>query len=93
VSIPLPGNQHFYRGKSTVVSNDTIGRAQKFTIVSESGLYMLIMSSRKKKAADFQRWVTNEVLLSIRKNGGYISGQENLDIKVCAEMNLTMAED
>ncbi len=54
---------------------------------------MLIMSSRKKKAADFQRWVTNEVLLSIRKNGGYISGQENLDIKVCAEMNLTMAED
>ena len=93
VSIPLPGNQHFYRGKSTVVSNDTIGRAQKFTIVSESGLYMLIMSSRKKKAADFQRWVTNEVLPSIRKNGGYISGQENLDIKVCAEMNLTMTED
>ena len=36
-------------------------------LVSESGLYTLIMRSRKKEAVDFQRWVTREVLPSIRK--------------------------
>lgn len=68
--------------KSTIISNDSGQNGKKvvhkLTIVSESGLYMLIMSSRKKEAVDFQRWVTNEVLPSIRKNGGYIFGQEQL---------------
>ena len=50
----------------------------RLTIVSESGLYMLIMSSRKSEAVIFQRWITQEVLPSIRKNGGYILGQELL---------------
>ncbi len=54
------------------------GGAQSITIVSESGLYTLIMGSRKKEAVDFQRWVTREVLPSIRKHGGYVLGQENL---------------
>ena len=71
--------------KSTIVSTDSGQNGKKvvhkLTIVSESGLYMLIMSSRKKEAADFQRWVTNEVLPSIRKNGGYIWGQEDLEKK------------
>ena len=46
-----------------------------FSIVSESGLYTLIMRSRKKEAIDFQRWVTREVLPSIRKHGAYVMGQ------------------
>lgn len=41
-------------------------------IISEPGLYKLIMRSRKPEAKDFQRWVTHEVLPTIRKTGGYI---------------------
>ena len=47
-------------------------------IISEAGLYRLIMRSRKPEAKDFQRWVTHEVLPSIRKHGGYMMGQENM---------------
>lgn len=41
-------------------------------IISEPGLYKLIMRSRKPEAKEFQRWVTHEVLPQIRKTGGYI---------------------
>ena len=47
-------------------------------IISEPGLYKLIMRSRKPEAKEFQRWVTHEVLPSIRKHGGYMMGQENM---------------
>lgn len=57
------------------------GGAQTLMVVSESGLYTLVMGSRKKEALDFQRWVTGEVLPSIRKYGGYIFGQEDLSEK------------
>lgn len=45
---------------------------QAVNIVSEPGLYKLIMRSRKPEAKEFQRWVTHEVLPSIRRTGGYI---------------------
>ncbi len=57
---------------------DTIGRMQKMTIINESGLYSLILSSKLSTAKLFKKWITNEVIPSIRKNGGYISGQEKL---------------
>lgn len=41
-------------------------------IISEPGLYKLVMRSRKPEAKEFQRWVTHEVLPQIRKTGGYI---------------------
>lgn len=44
--------------------------------VSESGLYKLIMRSDKPEAKAFQDWVTREVLPAIRKDGGYIQGEE-----------------
>lgn len=47
-------------------------------IISEPGLYKLIMRSRKPEAKEFQRWVTHEVLPSIRKHGGYMVGQERM---------------
>ena len=55
------------------------GGAQSIKVVSESGLYMLIMGSRRKEARDFQRWVTKVVLPSIRKNGAYVMGQEKMN--------------
>lgn len=42
-------------------------------IISEPGLYKLIMRSRKPEAKEFQRWVTHEVLPSIRKHGAYMT--------------------
>ena len=47
-------------------------------IVNEYGLYVLILGSRKKEAKEFKRWITHEVIPSIRKHGGYIAGQEQM---------------
>jgi len=57
---------------------DNLGRDQYPTFINESGLYSLILSSKLPTAKQFKRWVTSEVLPSIRKTGGYISGQETL---------------
>ena len=57
---------------------DTLGGEQKLGIVNESGLYALVLSSRKPEAKAFKRWITHEVIPSIRKTGGYIAGQETM---------------
>lgn len=55
------------------------GKQNKETlIINESGLYSLILSSKLPTAREFKRWVTSEVLPSIRKTGGYITGQDEL---------------
>ena len=56
----------------------TLGGEQEMTVVNESGLYNVILRSDKPEAKPFRKWVTSEVLPSIRKNGGYIVNQENL---------------
>ncbi len=50
---------------------DTLGGKQELTIINESGLYSLILSSKLPSAKEFKRWVTHEVLPSIRKTGSY----------------------
>jgi len=57
--------------KDDVVLTDAIGRPQNTAVVNESGLYALIFNSRKPEAKAFQKWVTSEVLPSIRKTGSY----------------------
>jgi prophage antirepressor-like protein len=55
---------------------DTLGGQQSLTTVNESGLYSLILSSRKPEAKRFKRWVTHEVLPAIRRTGRYaVPGQ------------------
>lgn len=49
----------------------TPGGKQNITIINESGLYSLILSSKLPGAKEFKRWVTSEVIPSIRKTGGY----------------------
>lgn len=63
---------------STTEVIDSIGRRQQTYIISESGFYRLVMKSRKPEAREFQRWVTHEVLPSIRKHGAYMT-QQTLD--------------
>ncbi|MDQ9064808.1 BRO family protein [Acinetobacter baumannii] len=52
------------------------GSHRPTNLVNESGLYSLVLTSRKPEAKQFKKWVTSDVLPSIRKNGGYIVGQE-----------------
>lgn len=53
-------------------SMNTLGGAQDLSTINESGLYSLILTSRKAEAKAFKKWVTSEVLPSIRKTGAYI---------------------
>lgn len=57
---------------------DTLGGAQEMTIISESGLYNVILRSDKPEAKPFRKWVTAEVLPTIRRSGGYINNAEEL---------------
>ena len=56
----------------------TPGGMQKLPIINESGLYSLVLSSKLPGAKKFRRWVTSEVLPSIRRSGGYIHGQAEM---------------
>ena len=62
IVIPIPG--------------DTQNR--NMLVINESGLYSLVISSKLPNAKKFKKWVTSEVLPSIRKNGGYIANQEQM---------------
>lgn len=58
-----------------VVSTDTPGGVQEMNIVNEYGLYTLVLGSRKKEAKVFKRWLTHEVIPTIRRTGAYIAPQ------------------
>lgn len=60
--------------KNTIILNEGIGNPNK-SIVSEYGLYNLILASRKKEAKKFKRWITHEVIPTIRKHGAYMSSE------------------
>ncbi|VPM83563.1 putative phage antirepressor protein [Streptococcus pneumoniae] len=63
--------------KADVVFHD--GRQRRSMVsINESGLYSLILSSKLPQAKEFKKWITTEVLPSIRKNGGYIKNQEKM---------------
>lgn len=55
---------------------DTLGGKQSLAIINESGLYSLILGSRKPEAKRFKKWVTSEVLPAIRKSGSYTHAPE-----------------
>lgn len=54
-----------------VVLTDTLGGKQKLSVVNEAGLYNLVLASRKPEAKAFKRWITHDVIPSIRKTGKY----------------------
>lgn len=59
--------------RSLTPLTDSIGRSQPVYIVNEPGLYSLILGSRKPEAKQFKRWITHEVIPSIRKTGSTFS--------------------
>lgn len=70
----------------------TPGGKQKAIIINESGVYSLILRSKLPTAKEFKRWVTSEVLPSIRKNGGYIVGQNDMTPEELLSAALLMAQ-
>lgn len=62
------------------------------TIINESGLYSLILSSKLPTAKKFKHWVTSEVLPSIRKHGGYIMNQENMTPEQIMAVGILVAQ-
>lgn len=55
-----------------VTTSDTPGGTQHVSVINESGLYSIILRSRKPAAKPFKRWVTHEVLPTIRRAGAYV---------------------
>lgn len=62
--------------KNTVAKRDGSAGNQNVTVINESGLYALIVSSKLPDAKKFKRWVTHDVLPTIRKTGGYVSNED-----------------
>ena len=72
----------------------TPGGMQKLPVINESGLYSLVLSSKLPKAKQFRRWVTSEVLPTIRKHGAYMTREKLWEVatspealmKLCSEL-------
>ena len=80
-------------GVGTAEVIDSMGRKQKATFINEANLYKVIFQSRKPSAEKFTDWVTDEVIPSIRKNGGYIVNQENLTPEQIVANALVVAQN
>ena len=70
-------NRHVDEDDKLTSQVATAGQMRNQTVINESGLYSLILSSKLPQAKEFKRWVTSEVLPAIRKQGGFI--REDLD--------------
>ena len=81
------------RQSDEVVIHDPMGREQHPTIINESGLYSLILSSKMPKAKAFKRWVTSEVLPAIHKTGVYetVKAQQHIEQLEATNAQLNMA--
>lgn len=64
-----------YQGDGVTI-RDPMGRLQHPTVINESGFYSLVLSSKMPKAKEFRRWVTSNVLPTIRKTGGYVANED-----------------
>ena len=65
--------------KKDALIQGPLGGAQTMTIINESGLYALVLSSKLPQAKVFKRWVTSEVLPQIRKTGAYVSQKKMIE--------------
>ncbi|MDD2323109.1 MAG: Bro-N domain-containing protein [Bacteroidales bacterium] len=75
---------------------DGSGQTRKTWTVNEFGLYSLILSSTKPEAKEFKRWVTHEILPSIRKAGKYTTEQEknhNFNLKTLSDTIISLKND
>ncbi len=72
---------------------DAVGREQETYIISESGLYTLIMRSNKPQAKKFRKWVTSEVIPAVRKHGMYMTQQKMTEFFTDPDTILTIVQN
>lgn len=77
--------------KDDIHTVDVMGRMQSTAIINESGLYSLILTSRKPEAKAFKKWITSEVLPAIRKTGGYLT--KPMTALELLELNLAVTKE
>lgn len=73
-----------------VTKCDTLGGGQEMTIINESGLYSLVLSSKLPNAKKFKRWVTAEVLPSIRRHGAYMTPEKLEEVILNPDMMIKL---
>ena len=78
------------KGASTI---RTLGGDQEVTVITESGLYSAILRSRKPEAKEFKRWVTHEVLPTIRKHGAYLTDQKLEEVLTNPDTIIQLAQN
>lgn len=71
---------------------DSMGRQQETTVINESGLYNVILRSDKPEAKPFRKWVTSEVLPSIRKHGAYMTPQKIEEVLLNPDTIISLAQ-
>lgn len=79
--------------RDAVPIQDSIGRMQNTPIINESGLYSLILSSKLPQAKQFKRWVTSEVLPSIRKHGTYMTPEKIEEVLLNPDTIISLAQE
>lgn len=79
---------HLDPDEKGVANGDTLGGSQSLSIINESGLYALVLRSRKPEARKFAKWVTSEVLPTIRKTGGYQFSKNSGDVLAIEQADL-----
>ena len=78
---------------TTLIQGNGSNYKSKSVIINESGMYSLIMSSKMEKAKEFKRWVTSEVLPSIRKTGAYDIRKDSRELDIEEKKAEAMLED
>lgn len=85
---------HVYDEDRGMNEMDTPSGRQKLIIINESGMYALIFGSKLESAQKFKRWVTKEVLPTLRRTGSYsISGNTNQQIALLAQGHMELVQD
>lgn len=79
--------------KLGVALTDPHGREQVTNVISEPGLYSLVLGSRKKEAKAFKRWITHEVIPAIRKHGGYLTPEKLEEVLLSPDTLIRLATD
>ena len=79
--------------KDEVPIQDSIGRSQNTPIINESGLYSLVLSSKLPGAKQFKRWITSEVIPSIRKYGAYMTPDKLEEVLLKPDTLIQLAQN
>lgn len=86
-------NQRLSKGVISTYPLETAGGTQQALFVTEDGLYDVILDSRKPEAKAFRKWITSEVLPSIRRTGGYIASKDDDTPEEIMARALIIAQD